>query len=679
MNVCCRMPLRCSVVLALLLAGTGPVHAQSFTRIMSGPHVTGGGASRSVNWVDVNGDGYPDLFVSNGLEGGENNRLFINNGPDSGYTFREVVDDTIAHDGAPSDGSSWADADNDGDLDAFVVNWYNVNNLFYLNDGTGRFTRITAGAAVNDAGYSETCTWGDYDNDGLVDLYVTNSGSPSLGAKQNFLYHNDGGGTFTKILTGPIVTDARYSRGATWVDYDNDGDLDMYVVNERNQANNLYRNQLHETGTATFVRVATGAPVTDVASSLTASWGDIDNDGDLDLFVGNGWPAGQTDNLYLNNGDSTFTTVTSGPVVSTPGFSLCSGWGDYDNDGDLDLFVTTAYSGSTTPNLLYRNMLRETDTLAFEQVTTGDVATDLANSYGFAWGDYDRDGDLDLYVARTTNENEDNALYRNDEAGGRHWLGVRCVGTAGNRAGIGARVYVTTGGTGGPVRQLRVVEGQSGYCGQNLELHVGLGAESSAESVLVVWPSGTIDLYRGVPGDRYLTLTEGETGYGQACIEVMPGWNLVSLPRGAGPDSVGALFGGVSDECAFSYGPGGYGEACVIGAGAGYWLKCRPGTVCVSGTAIAAETVAVQSGWNLLPSISAPVPVTALVTDPPGILASPVYGFDGEAGGGYRQAAVIEPGRAYWVKVVQAGLVILTLTPGALRMPPAHTEEGKSR
>jgi hypothetical protein len=141
-----------------------------------------------------------------------------------GQVFTRITTGPQVNDGGASRSVNWADVDNDGDIDAFVVNWYNINNMLFLNNGNASFTRVATGAAVTDGGYSETCTWGDYDNDGLIDLYVTNSGSPSLGAKPNFLYHNTGNGTFTRITTGAIVTDARYSRGATWVDYDNDGD-----------------------------------------------------------------------------------------------------------------------------------------------------------------------------------------------------------------------------------------------------------------------------------------------------------------------------------------------------------------------------------------------------------------------------------------------------------------------
>ena len=146
---------------------------QTFTKITSGPVVTSPADSRSVNWVDVNNDGFVDLFISNGKAGGQNNMYYINNGD---RTFTRVTNDIIVLDNKPSDGATFADSDNDGDLDAFVVNWYNQDNLFYTNDGTGIFTQITSTPVVTSGGYSETASWGDYDGDGLLDLYITRSG-----------------------------------------------------------------------------------------------------------------------------------------------------------------------------------------------------------------------------------------------------------------------------------------------------------------------------------------------------------------------------------------------------------------------------------------------------------------------------------------------------------------------
>ena len=493
--------------LVLISFCSSVTYSQSFTKITAGPWGTDIAASRSVNWIHYDNDGYLDLFVINGLEGGQQNFLYHNN---HDGTFTKITAGPLVNGHAPSDGSSWADYDNDGDLDAVVVAWYDSTNALFENSANGTFTQILSSPIVNDRGYSETCSWGDYDNDGYVDLYVSNSGSPGVGGpKVNFLYRNNHDRTFTKIATGEIVTDAFYSRGVSWVDYDNDGDIDMFVVNERGQSENLYRNMLKETGTATFSKITTGQIVSDGGNSMSASWGDVDNDGDLDVFVANGWPAGSLSAFYLNNGDRTFTKVLNDTIVKSPGYHMGSAWGDFDNDGDLDLFVTTAYGPSAAKNELFKNMLMETGTLSFQRIGTGDIANDVGWSYGCAWGDYDRDGDLDLFVAKTFNESENNALYRNDNNNGNHWLEVRCAGTVSNRSGIGAKIRIKGTIGGHQVWQLREVDGQSGYCGQNLDQHFGLGNATVIDSIKIEWPNGQVDVYINTSVDRMVVATEG--------------------------------------------------------------------------------------------------------------------------------------------------------------------------
>src|SRR5262249_766532 len=146
-------------------------------------------------------------------------------------------------------------------------------------DGAGNFTESTAGNLVNDGGYSETASWGDYDNDGLVDLYVTNSAVPL----QNFLYRNLGGGNFSKVLAGPMVTDTYTSRCVNWTDIELDNDLDLFVTNENGQDENIYRND----NGGNFTKLSTGPLLTDGKNTMSGSWGDYDNDGDLDVFLAN--------------------------------------------------------------------------------------------------------------------------------------------------------------------------------------------------------------------------------------------------------------------------------------------------------------------------------------------------------------------------------------------------------
>jgi len=201
--------------------------------------------------------------------------------------------------------------------------------------------------------------------------------------------------------------------------------------------------------------------------------------------------------------------VTGDPLVTAGGWSVSGDWGDVDNDGDLDLFITNAFGGGTKRNFLFMNQWAETGTASFVRVTTGAIVNDLGWSYGSAFGDYDEDGDLDLYVAKTVNDNETNAHYRNDNANGNHWLELRLRGVASNRSAIGAKVRVKAVIAGNPVWLTRLVQGQNAYCGQNLDLHFGLGSSSAADSLVVEWPSGAVDVLTGFSADRRVTIQEG--------------------------------------------------------------------------------------------------------------------------------------------------------------------------
>ncbi|TAK66457.1 MAG: T9SS type A sorting domain-containing protein [Bacteroidetes bacterium] len=489
------------VLLLLSIATTSP--AQQFTKITAGSHVNELAAARSVNWIDYDDDGNLDLFVSRGKAGGQNNMLYRNGGAPN-YTFTKMDTVNVSEDNKPSDGSSWGDADNDGDPDLFVVNWYGVNNLMYRNRGSNYFEQITSGAAVTDGGYSETCIWGDYNNDGLLDLYVTNSG----GNRKNFLYKNLGNFQFEKIIVGAIVNDANHSRGANWIDYDNDNDLDMFVVNEENEDEDLYRNMLSETGVDTFAKVTTGPLVSDSGSSWSASWGDIDNDRDFDVFITN-WGNG-VNSLLRNDGNGIFEKLVSSGATNDTDYFATSHWIDYDNDGDLDLFATTAYGGGSFKPYLYKNLFIEADSILFQKITSEALTQELGYWYGVSWGDYDNDGDADVFVAGTYGENSKSILYRNN-GNSNSWLKLDCRGTTSNKSAIGAIVRAKAIINGSPVWQSRIIEGQSGYCGQNLNLYFGLGDAVIVDSLTIEWPSGSDETFTNIPVNNFFSVVEQDS------------------------------------------------------------------------------------------------------------------------------------------------------------------------
>ena len=525
-----------------------------FTRITEGPPVTDGGFSFGAAWVDYDSDEYLDLFVSNDFENGQLNCLYHNNGD---ATFTKVVDDVISLEGG-SLGSTWGDYDNDGDVDGFMTNpGYHeggADNYFYLNDGDGTFTKVTNSIVVSDGEISAAPSSADYDNDGHLDLLVTNHCPPpcvdSIGI---FLYRNNGK-EFSKVNNSDVGLDGFEGAGASWGDYDSDGDLDLFIARTMSAKNALFENN----GDGTFTKITSGVIVNDGFSS-GCSWGDYDNDGYLDLFVTNGQD--RNNYLYKNNGNGDFIKITDQDVVNDSGWWMGSSWGDYDNDGDLDLYVTSHYIRSPQPNALYENNGEGT----FTKVTHGVIATDVEASAGAAWGDFDRDGDLDLFVANMSHEN--NTLYRNNGTN-NNWINIRCIGTNSNRSAIGTKVRVRATLGNRQTWQLREISGQTGYFAQNsLNAHFGLSDAVVIDTIVIEWPSGTIDMLTNVDVNQFLTISEGEYGDvdGDGIIDVND-----NCPEDINPDQADADADGTGDAC----------DVCTDTDGDGYGDPNYPQNTC---------------------------------------------------------------------------------------------------
>ena len=481
-----------------LPSGLEPI-TRLFHKLTTGALVSTPSDSRSVNFVDVNGDGWEDIFMTNGPQGGAANLLYLNGGPGSQFSAA-TAGDIVSH-VEPFDGATFADADNDGNLDAFAVTWYGKKNYLYFGNGDGAFTYDATAAPSIGGAYSETASWGDMDKDGDLDLYVANSD----GNKKNLLFRNDGGHVFTKITTGPPVNDANTSRSVNWTDFDGDGDLDLFVSNEANQPDDLYEND----GAGNFTKISgNGAPSQSNRSTMSSSWGDVDNDGDLDLFVANAaYFAEQNNQLFLNE-NGAFTEVTSGDLVTDGGCSYGSNFGDYDNDGDLDLVVSNGYCTGSIVNFLYQNDGQGHFTRDSESIEN--LSTPC--SYGAAWGDLNNDGFLDLGIATCKNSSnsplEANQLFLNTGNCNR-WLKVKLTGTQSNRSAIGAKIWVTATIGGQEVTQLREISAQSGYCGQNsLIAHFGLGDAEVADEIRVEFLGGADTTLMAIPVNQLLEITE---------------------------------------------------------------------------------------------------------------------------------------------------------------------------
>lgn len=459
----------------------------TFTKITDGSVVSERLNSRGCAWADYNNDGWVDLLVAN--RDGRNESLFRNLG---NGTFAQVTSDPVVSSGGDSMGGGWGDVDNDGNLDLFVLTADGGNEFYFRNQGDGTFTRVLGaapGTPSNDGGDTVSSSWADFNGDGFLDLFTSNN------AGRNGLYEGKGDGSFTKVTTGSLVTTADRHYGCAWADFDNDGDPDLFV------ASNGGRGILYENNAGTLEAVAVTTISLAPAASIGAAWADYDNDGFPDLFVANGGTtAGPQNNyLYRNSGNGTFAKVTTGQIVTDRESSDGCAWGDYDADGFLDLFVANV-SGEN--NSLYHNNGDGT----FTKVVTGSLVNDGGDSRGCAWGDFDNDGFLDLYVANGGNQN--NFLYRN-AGNANHWFTVRLIGTISNRDGIGAKVRVQATVGGRSLWQLREVSGGSGRASQNdLRAHFGLGDATIIDTLRIEWPSGIVQELRDVAPRQFLTVTE---------------------------------------------------------------------------------------------------------------------------------------------------------------------------
>jgi len=478
-------------LIILILVFNSSLFSQIFSKITSGDVVNSGGHSYGNSWVDIDLDGDLDLFVSN--FNSQNNNLFENLGNGN---FNQIFNHPLTTDFAQSLGNSWIDFDNDCDLDFFVVeggqNQLQANQLY--ENINGDFIEIASGDIVSDLGYSQSSNWADYDNDGLIDLFVAN-----LIDQENFLYHNEGGGTFTKINNN-ITSYELESNYANWIDFNNDGWMDLFVVNRFGLNNQLFKND----GTGNFIEITSGIIVNDGGNSYGSSWGDYDNDGDFDLFVAN--KTDEDNFLYQNNGDETFTKITSGILVNDGGKTYGSEWADVDNDGDLDIVITNQ-SGNN--NRLYLNNGDAT----FTSATTEVVSTDGGSSRGCSVVDYDNDGDLDIFIANRSNEN--NFLYQNN-GNTNNWLKIKSIGSISNRASIGTKIRLKATINGNPTWQLRHIASEYGYTSQSsLEPHFGLGDATIVDSIVIEYPSGVVCTYTNLSSNQWLVFHESD------CIDVL--------------------------------------------------------------------------------------------------------------------------------------------------------------
>ncbi len=488
--------------------------SQQFTRIENSTVVSKRLNSVGASWIDVDNDGDLDLFVSNASVS-TGNLLYRNLLKETGQAnFNRWIAGDLATPGFGSFGNSWADYDNDGNIDCYIAG--RASSRLYHNNGDGTFSLITSGDIGTGDNRGFACSWGDYNNDGFVDLVIAlPAGFNGLPYQPNRLLYNNGDGTFTKVDSGasPITSGLAPYTCPSWSDYDDDGDLDLFIGSGpaigTTGPDYLYSNRLTETGSPLFERITSGEIASTQRDGQLYNWVDYDNDGDLDLYITNFWggePDGLPNELYRNDGTG-FTRITSGDLVNDESFSLASVWEDFDNDGDQDVYVTT---GQGQNNYYYSN----NGDGSFTKVTNSAVTnTELAPTWGASAGDYDNDGDIDLFVPTLGvdkgNSNRKNILFRNELNDGNNWITISCAGTASNFSAIGTKVHAKSTIGGESVWQMREISAQNSFNGQNsLRVHFGLGDASVIDSLVFEWPSGLTDVLTDVSVNQFLTVSE---------------------------------------------------------------------------------------------------------------------------------------------------------------------------
>jgi hypothetical protein len=480
------------------LAAAAPVTFTDVTGLAGIP--TSNLTTWALEWGDYDNDGHADLFVSHHFA---RPALYHNNGDGTFTNMVRQAGMTIKTDWHAC---AWGDYNADRFLDLYCqtgarMGTSSLPKLLFRNNMNGTFTDVAVELGVDDGpGRGRTVNWLDYNGDQHLDLYISNmirEGFPSR------LFRGLSG-TFVDVSVEAGVADiVRLNRGggSAWADYDGDDDPDLLVAAQ-------FKLILHQNrGDGTFTANSASAAGLTARTNRSAGWGDFDNDGDLDLFVARNQGIEQSI-LYQNNGDGTFSDITapSGTAVSNANLGL---WGDYDNDGDLDLFVARNYDATldvNPPDALFIN--NGDGTFADFAPAAGVTGPTIGAGNSVAWADYNEDGFLDLFVTNgepmgTTHVPPGPmALYRNN-GNGNHWLELKLRGSTNNTFGYGAKVWITAGGKT-QFRQL--TDGVVHRAQSDQLLHFGLDSATSVDEISIRWPNGQMQLLTSVSADQILTV-----------------------------------------------------------------------------------------------------------------------------------------------------------------------------
>jgi hypothetical protein len=482
-------------------------YPQSFTNVASqigiistyfdDYYIPGGG----VGFADYDNDGDPDLIIASKTHF----KVFRNS---AGIYIDVTAQSGISFSGDCLKSVVWGDFDNDGWRDVYLTSWYSGNKL-YKNNGNGTFTDITnqAGVGVPYFYQSTTAAWGDINKDGLIDLYVGNYGNiESAGEQPNFLFKNNGNGTFSDITISSGAGDSVYKKPLAIViyDYDMDGWQDIYIAMDKNQRSTMFKNN----GNGTFQDVTWTTGTMCFFDAMGIAVGDYNHDGLFDLHVSNGPPGNAT---FRYNGNGTFTDVAV-PTNTTINKEC---WGnsfiDFDNDGWCDLYAT-ASAGIDMCDVLYKNNRNN----SFSNLGFSLGIRDSTFSYGAAKVDYNNDGYMDLCV---TMSRDSNAHFYRNSGGSNKWIKLKCIGIQSNKDALGT---VVTAYYNSEMNRQVILGGSSFLSSDDVELVFGIGSASVIDSLIINWTNGIVDRsYNITANGRYSALE------GAGIIGITPIGNIV--------------------------------------------------------------------------------------------------------------------------------------------------------
>lgn len=496
-------------------AGVSFVHGFGEEVDMHDVRALGGGVAVG----DYDADGWPDLYVVSGSAG--QNHLFRNLGDGTFEDATEVA--RVDLPGIESSGPVFADIDGDGWLDLFVlataVEDDKLPIRLFRNLGNGRFTnRTDATGIVISQDTALSAAFADIDRDGDLDLFITHWGSLAGSPPTGMLWRNEGGFEFVDVTAAAGIVHRFHPEmsGMDWMftpnfaDIDSDGWPDLLLANDFGTSQ-VFRND----GDGTFSEITT--PAIDDENGMGAAVGDYDNDGDLDWFVTSIWDplgvqqdvptVGSTGNrLYRNDGDGSFVDVSEDAGVRWGDWGWAASFGDVNLDGHLDIYMVNGMGQledgnewiyfTADPALLW--LSNGDGTFRERSIPLGVADTGMGR--GTVLFDYDRDGDLDIFNQNAT---QAPVLYRNDLEEDTHFAVVRLVDSGSNREAVGARVHLTIGDT----TQMRELRSGNGYVSANaVEAHFGIGASETIDQLEVHWPDGSVTTTTDVPGDRHYFL-----------------------------------------------------------------------------------------------------------------------------------------------------------------------------